>query len=165
MIIKIEDTCGDKLLCGKELTFSELQSAVKEIFEKHDENRFAAEFCARYGYKELPYAAGYFDYLIDISKRLAFVTKHTFPRMLDNARVLYCSDRGMFDPICYVGGGIAHNVYYFAICKYDNDGAYYVFSVDENLEVVGDSCWDSVETCMEVMERYGVEWHEHKESK
>lgn len=165
MIIKIEHTCGDKLLCGKELTFSELQNSVKEIFEKHDENSFVAEFCARYGYKELPYADGYFDYLIDLTSHLAFVSAHTFPRMLDNARVLYHSDRGTFDPICYVGGGIAHNVYYFAICKYDNDGAYYVFSVDENLEVVGDSCWDSVETCMEVMERYGVRWHEHKESK
>lgn len=94
----------------------------------------------------------------------------SFPKELDGARVLYYSDRGTFDPVYYVGGEIAHNVYYLAICKYDNDNAFYdnafyVFHVDENLEVVADDCWDSIETCMELTERYGVEWHEHKESK
>ena len=90
------------------------------------------------------------------------MTSYTFPKELDSAKVLYYTDRGTFDPVCYVGGAIAHNVVYLAICKYDDDDAYYIFHCDESLEVVADDCFESVEACKAVMDKYNVEWHEQK---
>lgn len=165
MIIGIEFYCGDKLLVGKTLTFEELKTAVNEIFEKHDEKGFVAAFCSRYGYKELPYSEGYAAYWIDLDTRCVLVTSYTFPKELDSAKVLYYTDRGTFEPVYYVGGAIAHNVVYLAICKYDNDDSYYVFHCDESLEVVADDCFESKETCKAVMDKYNVEWHEQKETK
>ena len=127
MIIGIESYCGDKLLVGKTLTFEEIKTAVNEIFEKNDEKSFMTVFCSRYGYKELPCSEGYAAYWIDLDTRCVLVTSYTFPKELDSAKVLYYTDRGTFEPVYYVGGAIAHNVVYLAICKYDNDDAYYVF--------------------------------------
>ena len=59
---------------------------------------------------------------------------------------------------------IAHNVVYLAICKYDNDDAYYVFHCDESLEVVADDSFESKETCKAVMDKYNVEWHKGAET-
>ena len=69
MIIGIMYYGGDKLLVGKTLTLEELKTAVYEIFEKCDEKGFAAAFCSRYGYKELPYSEGCAAYWIDLDTR------------------------------------------------------------------------------------------------
>ena len=162
MIIGIEYFCGNKLLVGKSLTFDELKSAVNEIFEKYDEKSFVSAFCSKYGYKELPYSEGYVAYWIDLDTRSVLVTSYTFPKELDGAKVLYYTDSGTFDPVYYVGGAIAHNVVYLAICKYDNDDDYYIFHCDESLEVVADDCFESIEACKRVMDKYNIEWHTYK---
>ena len=165
MIIEIECVNGDKRLVGNSMTFDALKTAVREIFEICDEESFVPAFCSRYGYKELPYSEGYAAYWIDLDTRCVLVTSYTFPKELDGAKILYYTDRGTFDPVYYVGGAIAHNVVYLAICKYDNDDAYYVFHCDESLEVVADDSFESKETCKAVMDKYNVEWHEQKETK
>ncbi len=162
MIIGIEHVCGDKYFVGKSMTFEELRTAVKEIFEKNDEAGFVSEFCNRFGYKELPYSDGYADYLIDLATRLVFVTSHTFPKELDGAKVLYYTDKGNFEPVYYTGGAVAHNVFYLAICKYDNDDSYYLFHIDENMEVVTDDCWDSIELFKKHIDSYDVKLYKQQ---
>lgn len=39
---------------------------------------------------------------------------------------------------------------FFAICKYQNDDVYYLFTCNENYEVVGDSIWNSIEDCIKI---------------
>ncbi|MBQ7379289.1 MAG: hypothetical protein IJW70_06365 [Clostridia bacterium] len=158
--IQVEYVKGDKLLIGKPLSFAELKNAVREIFETHDEDGFVAAFCARFGYRELPFSQGHFEYLIDLDTRLVFMS--TFPKKLDGANVLYYSDRSEYEPVRYAGGAAAHNVIYLAICKYENDASYYLFHVDENFDVVADDCFDSIEACKKIMDEYNVNWHEPK---
>ncbi len=159
MIIGIEG----KRLNGKAITFNELQTAVSAIFKTKNKESFVAEFCARCGYKELPYSEGYADYMIDLEERIVYVTPHTFPKELDGAKVLYYTEKGAFEPIYHAGGEIAHKVFYLAICKYDSDKDYCIFHVDENLKVVADSFFESLEACRKYMNEYNVTWHPHKE--
>ena len=46
--------------------------------------------------------------------------------------------------------------------KYDNDDDYYIFHCDESLEVVADDCFESIEACKRVMDKYNIEWHTYK---
>jgi len=87
---------------------------------------------------------------------------HPFPDKLNGAKVLYYTDRGDFDPVCYIGGAIAHRVVRLAVCKYDNDEDFYIFHLDENLKVVADDCFSDLETCKRIMNRYNTRWHEYK---
>ena len=162
MIIGIETAHGETQLVGKTFTFNELKTAVREISENYDKESFATQFCSKFKYKELPYSDGYADFKINLYTCTVFVTSYTCPKELDGAKVLYFTDRGTFDPVYYVGGAIAHNVIYLAVCKYDNDDAFYIFHIDENLEVVADNCFDS-ETCKKYMNEYDVEWHKQKQ--
>lgn len=83
------------------------------------------------------------------SKRGA--AKLTFPKMLDNAKVLYYTPKDDYGKIYYTGGGVADEIGYLAICKYENDEeAYYLFRCDDRFEVVQDSVWKSIEECMSV---------------
>ena len=163
MIIGIESVYGDKLLSGKTLTFEVINSATKEILKQHDEKSFVTVFCARFGYKELPYSEGYAAYVIDLDAHMVFVTSSTFPKELDGAKVLYYTDRDTFNPVRYPGGAIAHNVSYLAICKYENDEDYYVFHCDEGLDVVADDCFQSIEECQRHIEKHDLAWHKQKE--
>ena len=163
MIIGIESVHGDKLLSGKTLTFEAIKSATEEILEKHDEKGFASVFCAKFGYKELPYSEGYAAYFIDLDTHMVSVTKDTFPKALDGAKVLYYTDRDVFEPVYYPGGEIAHKVFYLAVCKYESDEAYYVFHCDESLNVVADDCFPSIEDCQRYTEKSSIVWHKQKE--
>ena len=111
----------------------------------------------------MPYNDGYAAYMVDLDTSMVFVTSYTFPKELDGAKVLYFTERGVFEPVYYPGGGVAHNVAYLAICKYDNDEAYYIFHCDESLEVVADGCWNTIELCKEYMPGYDVKWLKHKD--
>ena len=91
--------------------------------------------------------------------------QYTFPKTLNGAKVLYYTDRGVFEPVYSCGGAVAHNVTYLAICKYDNDDDCYVFHCDEDLNVVADGCFGSIEACKKYIDEYDVEWHEQKETK
>ncbi len=73
-----------------------------------------------------------------------------FPKTLDNANVLFYTPKDNFGCIYYDNGDIADYVYFLAICKYQNDDVYYLFSCNENQEVVGDSIWNSIEECMKI---------------
>lgn len=162
MIIGIESVYADKLLSGKTLTFSIIQSATSEILKTHDEKSFAAAFCARFGYKELPYSEGYAAYIIDLDTHKVFVTSYTLPKELNGAKVLYYTDRGVFEPVYYPGGEIAHNVSYLAVCKYENESAFYLFHCDESLDVVADDYFQSLEECQKHTESYDLVWHKQK---
>ena len=163
MILGIESVYGDKRLVGKTMSLGELKNAVKEILEKHEAINFVSVFCSRFGYKEMPYNDGYAAYIVDLDTSLVFVTLYTFPKELDGAKGLYFTERGVFEPVYHSGGEVAHNVAYLAICKYDNDEAYYIFHCDESLEVVADGCWDNIELCKKYMPGYNVKWLKQKD--
>ena len=163
MILGIESVYGDKLLSGKTLSFDVLKSATKEILTNYDENRFVSVFCAKFGYKELPYSEGYAAYIIDLDTHMVFVTSYTFPNELDGAKVLYYSDRGVFEPVYYPRGEIAHNVSYLAICKHDNDEDYYIFHCDESMDVVADNCFHSLDVCKRYIDQYDIVWRKQKD--
>lgn len=163
MIIGIESVCGDKLFSGKTLSFEVIQSATKEILKNHNESSFVAEFCARFGYKELPYSEGYAAYYIDLDTHIAYVPSYTFPKALNGAKVLYYTDRGIFEPVYHAGGAIAHNVCYLAICKHENDEDYYIFHCDESMDVVADNCFHSLDVCKRYIDQYDIVWRKQKD--
>ena len=163
MIIGIESVWGNKSLSGQTLSFEILNAATKEILKQHDETSFVDVFCARFGYKQLPYWTGYAAYYINLDTHRVFVASSTFPKELDGAKVLYYTDRGVFDPVYYPGGEIAHNVFYLAICKYENGNDYYVFHCDEDLTVVADNCFHSIEQCKNSLKQKDMIWHKQTE--
>ena len=72
-----------------------------------------------------------------------------FPKILDNAEVLYYTVRDDFGAIHYVAGEVFDSVKYLAICKYPNTAnAYYLFQVNDGYEVIGDSLLDTIDECM-----------------
>ena len=70
-----------------------------------------------------------------------------FPKVLDNACVLYYTLQDNYGTVCYTTGEIADCIRYLAICKYENDTAYYLFGCNAELAVVSDSPWESIEEC------------------
>lgn len=74
-----------------------------------------------------------------------------FPKILDNAVVLYYTPKDDFGTIYYDTGEVLDYVRYLAICKYPNTAnAYYLFRVNDRFEVIGDSLWDNIDECMGV---------------
>ena len=161
MFIKIQGADQNKLVKGNALTFAELQTTVDTILADKDSDCFADVFCSKTGYSEMPYSEGYADYLIDLDEKRLFVTRHTFPKKLCGASVLYFTENGSFEPVYHAGGEIADRVYYLAICKED-DNAYSVYCINEKLEVAADGCLNSFEDCKKFMDESCVVWHEHK---
>lgn len=73
----------------------------------------------------------------------------TFPKILDNAKVLFYTPKDDYGEIYYTNSEIADYIKYLAICKYQNDKEeYYLFKCDENFEVASDSVWESIDECM-----------------
>lgn len=160
MIIRLKDNNGGKLLVGKEMPFERLRDAAVQILEKYGENDFVTVFCSKFGYRELQYYDGNADYMIDLDAKSVFVTSRSFPRELDGANVLYYTDRGDFVPVYYAGGGICRKVFYLAVCKYQNDDCFYIIHLDEGMEAVADSCFESFDACKKCMNEYNVKWYE-----
>lgn len=71
-----------------------------------------------------------------------------FPKVLDNACVLYYTLQDNYGTVCDTTGEIADYIRYLAICKYENDSQYYLFGCNAEYEVVTDSPWESIEQCM-----------------
>ena len=162
MVIRVTSSRGNKLISGKPLAFNELKKAVNEIMRGHIERDFIDTFCSIYGYKVLPYTEGYAAYYVDLKTRVVIVPSHSFPKEIDGAKVLYHTDREQFDPVFYAGGSIADTVSYLAICKYDNDNAFYCFHLNDDLAVVADDCFDSIEQCKNQTGDRAIVWHEKK---
>ena len=74
----------------------------------------------------------------------------SFPKLLDNASVLYYTAENCYGEVYYTTGELAEQIRYLAICKYENDTSYYLFGCNADQEVVSDSPWESVEECMRV---------------
>ncbi len=169
MLIYIEYHKGDKLLHGKrKLTRAELTSITEQIFSITNEEGFVSAFCEKLAFVEIPYSQyAKADFLIDLNTRAVFDLIHSFPRELDNAKVLYYTDKGDFGAVYWAGGqAVADYVSYLAICAYPNDTAVYLFHCDENLEVVADDCLDSIERCLQVGRDINpnVVWHKHTQN-
>ena len=162
MVIRVTSSRGNKLISGKPLAFNELKKAVNVIMRGHIERDFIDTFCSIYGYKVLPYTEGYAAYYVDLETRVVIVPSHSFPKEIDGAKVLYHTGREQFDPVYYAGGSIADTVSYLAICKYVNDNDYYCFHLNDNLEVVADDCFDSIEQCKMQTGDRAIVWHEKK---
>ena len=79
-----------------------------------------------------------------------------FPKVLDNACVLYYTPQDYYGTVRYTTGEIADYIRYLAICKYEGDTQYYLFGCNAEYEVVSDSPWESVKQCMLVaIDSYG----------
>lgn len=76
----------------------------------------------------------------------------SFPKVLDNACVLYYTPQACYGTVYYSTGEIAEHICYLAICKYENDASYYLFGCNSYQEIVSDSPWESVEEYMRVAE-------------
>lgn len=166
MLIHIEYWKDDKLLHGKrKLTRDELTSITEQIFLVTDEDGFVSAFCEKLGFVEIPYNKyAKADFLIDLDTRTVFNLIHSFPRELDNAKVLYYTEKGDFGAVYWAGGqAVANYVSYLAICTYQDDKNFYLFNCDENCEVVADGCLDSIERGLQVGRDINpnVVWHKH----
>ena len=71
-----------------------------------------------------------------------------FPKVLDNASVLFYTPRASYGTVRYITGEIAEYICYLAICKYESDASFYLFGCNAEYEVVSDSVWGSAEECM-----------------
>ena len=75
-----------------------------------------------------------------------------FPKVLDNACVLYYTQQDYYGTVRYTTGENADYIRYLVICKYEKDAQYYLFGCNAEYEVVSDSPWESVEQCMLIAE-------------
>ena len=71
-----------------------------------------------------------------------------FPKIIDDACVLYYTLQDYYGTVRYTTGEIADSIRYLAICKYEDDTKYYLFGCNAEYEVVSDSFCESVEQCM-----------------
>ncbi len=74
----------------------------------------------------------------------------SFPKILDNAKVLYFTPQSNYGTVYYTTGEIADYICYLAICKYENDNTFYLFGCNSDYDVVSDSSWGSIEECMRI---------------
>ena len=163
MIIGVQSQNSTKLLVGRVFTFEELQILTAKLHAVSDINAFAGAFCAATGCKELSYSEGYADYRIDLDEQIVSVTPHTFPAAVGGANVCFFTEKGTFSPVCSAGGEPMHKVYYQAICRYEDDGDFYVLSLDHNLNVVADGCCGDRKACRQYMDESDAVWHTRRE--
>lgn len=83
-----------------------------------------------------------------------------FPETLDDAKVLYFTDKGDYGTVNYTNGEISDYICYLAVCAYDKDDSYYLFCCDENKEVVFDYLCDTIEECMNIHKN--IKWRSAK---
>ena len=77
MLIQIESTYGDKLICGSYLDREELQNALIYILQIVSEKDFLTVFCTRYRYEEIPCSDTIrVDYIIDLDTHLLIKPKY-----------------------------------------------------------------------------------------
>ena len=82
----------------------------------------------------------------------------SFPDRLDGAKVLFYTEENDFGVVRYTTGEIAAHIKYLAICRYDNDGTYYLFKCNEQIEVEADQDHASLDECMHsAVKSYGKE--------
>ena len=60
--------------------------------------------------------------------------KMSFPKLLDNASILYHTPENCFGEIYYTTGEPAEQIRYLAIYKYENDTSYYLFGCNADQE-------------------------------
>ena len=75
-----------------------------------------------------------------------------FPKTLDDATVLFYTEKGDYGAVYSTTGEVLDRVCFLAICRYENANECYLFGCDENYDVVSDSLWGSVEECQRVAE-------------
>ena len=80
-----------------------------------------------------------------------------FPDCLDNANVLFHTDRGNYGTIARTSGGAGWQVAYLAVCAYPDSQGVYLFFCDERYDVMTDSLYTSLEECLS--SRQGLCWH------
>jgi hypothetical protein len=69
------------------------------------------------------------------------------PDKLDGAKVIeYMTSQQPFGEMLYTDGSKCCDIYGFAICNYDNNDEYYIFSCNENWEVQSDTDFSSIES-------------------
>ena len=70
-----------------------------------------------------------------------------FPDKLDNADVLFYTEKGDYGTVNYTDGRICEYVKYLAICSYLKDSGYYLFLCNDKCDVIQDDLCDSIEQC------------------
>lgn len=72
------------------------------------------------------------------------------PSELDNAKVIFYTDKDFFGTVNYTTGEVFENICYLAICAYPNATDFYLFYCNGEFEVITDTLCDSIEDCMEI---------------
>ena len=83
--------------------------------------------------------------------------KSGFPDRLDNAEVLFYTDRGRYGTIDTPTGKTGEAAAYLAACVYPGGGGVYLFLCNERYEVITDSLYDTIAECLTA--RRGIVWH------
>ena len=87
-----------------------------------------------------------------------------FPDKLDNADVLFYTEKDDYGTVNYTDGRIYEYVKYLAICFYSNDSGYYLFLCNDKYDVIQDDLCDSVEQCKQLANsrKKDIIWKERK---
>lgn len=112
--------------------------------------RLVRKLCNRPKPKEMTEEEKLFDLMenyLGCTEKGSVKEEMPFPVELDGAQVLYYTPRGSYGAITYLGGEMADAYCYLAICKYPKENLFYLFSCNENHEVVSDWPEDSVVAC------------------
>lgn len=78
-----------------------------------------------------------------------------FPKYLDEAEILWHTEKGNYGFTKYNTGEIDEKICYFAIAKYKGDNCFYLFGCNSNFDVITDDLCDSVEECKKTVFNYG----------
>ena len=88
-----------------------------------------------------------------------------FPDYLDGAKVLEYTDRGHYGFVTYCDANGTPTkqeiICYYAIAQYEKYlDSFYIFSVDDSFEVIGDGCLWTLEMCRNCIDLpEGTVWH------
>ena len=89
--------------------------------------------------------------LLDIFKKKQKTLKEDmFPDKLDNANVIFYTEKGDYGTVDYTDGRIYQHVKYLEICFYSNDSGYYLFLCNDEYDVIQDDLCDSIEQCKQL---------------
>ena len=62
------------------------------------------------------------------------------------------------ETLYYTDGSIWCKIYYYAICKYEKGGRYYLFGCTEDFSVESDSLWESADKCKNEISEKNLNW-------
>jgi hypothetical protein len=119
-------------------------------------------------YKEAgqnPIREGILDLSAEISNNVVFHiycydvdVEMGFPDELDGAKVICYAELETPEALYCADGALWCEIYYYAICRYEKHGGYYVFGCTQDFSVESDDVFDSLEECKSAFLEKKLNW-------